>query len=114
MSTRVAIVLERDPDGGTYVHLSVDGQWVEIGSASEEVDVAVSTIDAGAGHEGVTWFEGVADVVRDALPRDGREFATCLLDAYRNPPGRKYIDDFDEAREAFDAETPDLAFLRQD
>lgn len=103
----VGILVERDPDGYTPIQVAIDG------GLSDAADVY--TVDAGAGHEGSEWFDSVADMVREAVVKHGRDFAVSLLDAYRNPPGREYISDFDEAKAAFDAGLPDaLRALMED
>lgn len=111
--TTVGILVERDPDGWTPVEVAVDGTMVTVPESAGN-DVDVYTVDAGAGHEGDDWFDSVAEMVREAVVKHGRDFAVSLLDAYRNPPGRKYIDDFDAARERFDAASSDLAGMREE
>lgn len=114
MATRVAILIERDPDGDTYVALSVDGKYVQIGDATVvDVDAALTIVDAGAGHDGTDWFDGVKERVQAAIEHDGPEFGAAVLDAYRNPPGREYVTEFDLARVRFDADTAEFAGLRE-
>lgn len=76
---RVEIITVRDPDGGTDVHLLVDG--VEI--AFEEYG-----IDAGHGWEWEDWKEA-----RDANLESASPGARRILENwYASPPGGKYIE----------------------
>lgn len=112
--SRVGILIERDPDGGTYIHVAVDGELVDLGMGEAGRNVDVWTVDAGAGHDGDGWFDGVAETVREAVATHGEAFASSLLDAYRHPPGYGYIDDYEAALERFDAATPDLEPMREE
>lgn len=76
----VELVIERDPDGGTYVQVFADGI---------EVNTEEYVIDAGAGYEWDDWKE-----VRDnnLAAASSPAVRAALENAYKRPAGWQYID----------------------
>lgn len=80
---KIEVLTVRDPDGGTYVTMFVDGVKTD--------DYTEYDVDAGAGHMRSEWDEESRDIEAD--PDLTPAFKAAVLAARENPPGSKYIED---------------------
>ena len=89
---RIDIITVRDPDGYDDPAIYIDGKPLH---ECEDIEVHHWGVDAGAGYPLYDWADSARSDKRAAPARvwDG-----WLAEAYRNPPGYKYIDNwpFDE------------------
>jgi hypothetical protein len=74
---RVALIIVRDPDGGTTADLFIGGK---------EVEARVFTIDAAAGYDWEDWKAG-RDSDLDLAAEMGLVVFHAVRDAYDDPPG---------------------------
>lgn len=83
----IEILVVRDPDMADEVTVWVDG-------VERTEDVIEIHVDAGAGYDFADWRENA-----DGWARDERLSEACreaVVEAFLDPPGQRYIDDFKE------------------
>lgn len=81
----IEILHVRDPDGECSFTIWVDGQQVA------DSEWALFDVDAGRGYTYEDWKENSEDAVRQASTE---EVKAAVAEAYGDPPGDQYIDDF--------------------
>jgi hypothetical protein len=80
----IDIVMVRDPDSATDIHVWLDGVDVTYSG-----DVRIIDVDAGAGWEYADWLDARDHADHHLSSDEAKAYARA---AYDDPPGYKYID----------------------
>ena len=99
MTGNIEILVIRDPDNGTDVHLYIDGRHTN--------DAMIWKVDAGAGWEADDWLDDYRYAERANITD---AFRDAVLEALAEPPGKQYIDDFADFERAIASGEPKATY----
>lgn len=91
MTKQMDIVVVRDPDGGTDIHVFIDGEDTDWQTA--DLIINAVTVDAGAGYDIADWSDS-AETAANSVHPGARD---AVLKLFNDPPGAEYIEGWADA-----------------